>query len=140
MPDEEKRVPDPQGPVFQHKIIMFALCATVLSVSLDTFIMTNTLPTIAHEFDISDAGFAWIGSAYMLSFGVVVPLWANISNVFARRVILIITSAIFFVGTIVGAISKDISNVIGGRAVQGVGAGGLIVLTNICVGDLFSVR
>ncbi|CAG8975109.1 hypothetical protein HYALB_00008949 [Hymenoscyphus albidus] len=136
----EVKTTDPRTPLLRHKIIMFALCATVFAVSLDTFIMTNTLPTIAKDFDISDAGFAWIGSAYMLGFGVVVPFWANISTVFGRRVILIITSAIFFIGTVIGALSKNIAILLGGRAVQGIGGGGLVVLANICVGDLFSVR
>jgi hypothetical protein len=134
--DEERcstAVPDSQPPIFKHKIIMLALCITVFAVSLDTFIMTNTLPTIADDFKISDSGFSWIGSAYMLSFGVVVPLWANVSNVFGRRLILIITSVIFLLGTIIGACSRNIETLIVGRAVQGIGGGGLVVLTNLLI-------
>ncbi|KAL9120543.1 MAG: hypothetical protein Q9187_002899 [Circinaria calcarea] len=122
------------------KLIMLALCTSVFVVSLDTFIMTNALPTIAIEFGTTDAGFAWIGSAYMLAFGVVVPVWANISNVFGRKPILIITNVLFFVGTLIGALSGNAVVLIAGRAVQGVGGGGLTVLVNICVGDLFSIR
>ena len=139
--EEEQRILPPNHASPQRtRLIMLALCTSVFVVSLDTFIVTTALPTIALDFTTSDAGYAWIGSAYILSFGVVVPVWANISTVFGRKPIIIITTGIFFAGTLIGALSNSAAVLIAGRAIQGVGGGGLTVLVNICVGDLFSMR
>lgn len=127
-------------PSHRKRIIMFALCTTVFVVSLDTFIMTTALPTITIDFGISDAGFAWVGSAYMLSFAAVIPVWASVSDVFGRKMILGITSGIFFIGTLTGALSGNAAILITSRAIQGIGAGGLMVVVNICVTELFNER
>ena len=137
--DIETGIADPKAR--QHTwLIILALCSAMFVVSLNTFIMTTALPTIAVDFATSDVGYAWIGSAYMLAFGVVVPVWANISNIFGRRVILIVTNVFFFVGTLTGALSSNAAVLIAGRAIQGCGGGGLTVLVNLCVGDLFGIR
>lgn len=127
-------------PSHRKRIIMFALCTTVFVVSLDTFIMTTALPSITIDFGISNAGFAWIGSAYMLSFAAVIPVWASFSDVFGRKMILGITSGIFFIGTLTGGLCGNAAILITSRAIQGIGAGGLMVVVNICVTELFNER
>lgn len=127
-------------PSHRKRIIMFALCTSVFVVSLDTFIMTTALPTITIDFGISDAGFAWVGSAYILSFAAVIPVWASFSDFFGRKMILGITSGILFIGTLTGALSGSVAILITSRAIQGIGAGGLMVIVNICVTELFNER
>ncbi|KAL8645686.1 MAG: hypothetical protein Q9210_006567 [Variospora velana] len=121
-------------------LVMVALCSTMFVVSLDTFITTTAVPTIALDYDISDSGYAWIGSAYLLAFGSMVPVWANISQVFGRRIILTITNLFFFAGVLTASFSQSAAVLITGRAIQGIGGGGLTVLVNMCVGDLFSIK
>lgn len=53
---------------------------------------------------------------------------------------ILVANVIFFVGSLVAALANSIGMLIAARAVQGLGGGGLIVLTNICIGDLFSMR
>ena len=122
------------------KLIMTALCLTVFIGSLDIFVMTTAIPTIVLDLSISDAIYAWIGSAYMLAFVLMVPIWVNFSDIFGRKIVLLITNVLFFIGSLVGALSSNAVVLITGRVIQGIGGGGLVVLTNICVGDLFSVR
>ena len=121
-------------------LIMIALCTTMFIVSLDTFTMTTALPAIAVDLNASDADYAWIGSSYMLAFGVVVPMWANISNNSGRRQIFIVTNIFFLIGILIGAFSRSAPMLIAGRTVQGVGGGGLAVLVNLTVGDLFDIK
>lgn len=64
---------------------MAALCSIMFVVSLNTFITMTAVRTIALNFDISDCEYAWIGSACLLAFCSVVPVGANISQVFGRR-------------------------------------------------------
>lgn len=121
-------------------LVMVALCSTMFVVSLDTFITTTAVPTIALDYDISDSGYAWIGSAYLLAFGSMVPVWANVSQVFGRRIILTITNLFFFAGVLTASFSQSAAVLITGRAIQGIGGGGLTVLVNMCVGDMFSIK
>ena len=124
----------------QTIILMTALCLAIFLASLDTVIITTALPTIATVFEISDSGYAWIGSAYLLTNAAFVPFWGKISDVFGRKPILIIANVIFMAGSIISALSKSMSMLIAGRAVQGLGGGGIVILVNICVSDLFSLR
>lgn len=121
-------------------IIMFALCTAVFIVALDYFILTTALPMVTSEFGTSDAGFAWIGSAYLLTHAAFTPVWATISDVFGRKMVLNITNGFFFVGVLIGGLSRNTAILIVGRAIQGVGAAGIMVVAPICVGYLFNQR
>ncbi|KAK4233806.1 MFS general substrate transporter [Achaetomium macrosporum] len=121
-------------------LIMLALCLAVFLAALNSVVITVALPTIARELGASDSGYAWIGSAYLLTVAALIPFWGKVSNIFGRKPMLIIANAIFMVGSLVAALAKSLTMLIAGRAVQGLGGGGLITLVNICVGDLFSPR
>ena len=121
-------------------LLMFALCMAVFLAALDSVIVTTALPTIAADFKVTDSEFAWIGAAYLLANASSVPFWGKVSDIFGRRPILLIANAIFLVGSLISALSTSITMLIVGRAVQGLGGGGLIILVNICVSDLFSMR
>lgn len=68
------------------------------------------------------------------------PSWGKISDIFGRKPILLAANVTFLIGSLLCAVSVNTEMLIGSRAVQGVGGGGLIVLVNICVSDLFSIR
>ena len=57
-----------------------------------------------------------------------------------RKPVLLMANAVFFVGSLLAGVSVSIGMLITARAIQGIGGGGLIVLVNICIGDLFSQR
>jgi hypothetical protein len=119
---------------------IFFMCIAVFICCLETFIITTALPQITSQLGASDSDFAWIGSAYLLSYAAVIPLWARLSDLFGQKPILTITSTIFLLGTIIGALSRDSAMLIAGRAVQGTGVGGLMVVINICVVDMYPPR
>lgn len=120
--------------------LVSALCLALFLAALDTVLITTALPTISREFNISDSGYAWIGSAYLLTNAASVPFWGKISDVFGRKPILLLANAVFLGGSLISALSKNLDMLIAGRAVQGLGGGGIVILVNICVGDLFSLR
>lgn len=109
------------------------------SSSLQTIVST-ALPTIASHFHASESGYSWIASSYMLANAATVPLWGKISDVWGRKRIILIANLLFLVGSLICALAIDLPMIISGRAIQGAGGGGITVLTNICVSDLFSVR
>jgi sugar phosphate permease len=120
-------------------LIMLSLCIAVFLAALDTTIITTALPTIAEHFG-SASGYTWIGSAYLLGAASSTPIWGKVSDIFGRKPILLIANFVFFVGSLIAALSISIGMLITARAIQGVGGGGLITLVNICIGDMFSPR
>ncbi|EGR47577.1 uncharacterized protein TRIREDRAFT_108893 [Trichoderma reesei QM6a] len=120
-------------------LIIFALCLALFLAALDMTIITTAIPTISNHFG-SSAGYVWIGSAYLLGNAAFVPTWGKISDIFGRKPTLIATVTIFWIGSLLCAVSTSMGMLIAARAIQGVGGGGTIVLPNICISDLFSMR
>lgn len=131
--------PEASRTKLQTAIIMLCLCSSVFLAALDTTIISTALPTISEHFQ-SNAGYTWIGSAFLLANAASTPSWGKVSDIWGRKPIIICASAIFFVGSLLCATSVNIGMLIAARAIQGVGGGGLIILANICIGDLFSMR
>ncbi|KAL8682398.1 MAG: hypothetical protein Q9186_001519 [Xanthomendoza sp. 1 TL-2023] len=121
-------------------LIMSALCIAVFLAALDTTIITTAVPTIATHFHASQADYTWIGSSYMLAAAASTPTWGKFSDIWGRKPILLVANIVFLVGSLVAALSIDVKMLLAGRAIQGIGGGGLIILGNICISDLFSMR
>jgi MFS family permease len=118
---------------------MLSLAIAVLLVALDITIVTTALPTIAEEFN-SASGYTWVGSAYLIANSAATPIWGKVSDIFGRKPCLLITNAIFFVGSLIAALSVNMNMLIGARVIQGIGGGGLVILVNITISDLFAMR
>ncbi|XDG07301.1 hypothetical protein ABKA04_006916 [Annulohypoxylon sp. FPYF3050] len=111
----------------------------VFLAALDITIVSTALPTISDHFQ-STSGYTWIGSAFLLAAAVVAPSWGKFSDIWGRKAILLIVTATFFLGSALCGAAVSLEMLIVGRAVQGVGGGGLLSLVSIVVGDLFSQR
>jgi fucose permease len=131
--------PEASRTALETTIIMLSLCASVFLAALDTTIITTALPTISEYFH-SNAGYTWIGSAYLLANAASTPSWGKFSDIWGRKPILLVAAAIFFIGSLLAGVSVSIGMLIAARAIQGIGGGGLIILVNICISDLFSMR
>ena len=103
-------------------------------------IITTALPTIAAHFHASQADYTWIGSTYLLAAAAATPTWGKISDIFGRKPVLLTANIVFFVGSLICGVSANIAMLLAGRVIQGIGGGGLIILVNICISDLFSMR
>ncbi|KAF1837626.1 MFS general substrate transporter [Decorospora gaudefroyi] len=117
-----------------------ALSLSIFLVALDTVLIPTALPTISQSFHIPDSLYAWTGSAYLLANAASIPFWGKLSDIFGRKPVILIANLIFLGGSIVCAVSVSASMFVAGRAVQGVGGGGVIVLVHVCVSDLFNIR
>ena len=131
--------PEATRTTFQTVVIMLCLCFSVFLAALDVTIIATALPTISEHFH-SSAGYTWIGSAFLLANSASVPVWGKFSDIYGRKPLIISASVIFFVGSLLSGVSVSIGMLIVARAIQGIGGGGLIVLANICIADLFSPR
>lgn len=121
-------------------VIMLSLCIALFLAALDMTIVTTALPAIAGHFRASTSDYTWVGSAYLLACAASVPLWGKLSDVWGRKPVILLANVIFLVGSLLCGVSVTMGMLIGGRVVQGVGGGGLIILVNIVISDLFSMR
>lgn len=81
-----------------------------------------------------------MASSYLLANAACVPFWGKVSDIWGRKPIILVANFLFLVGSLVCALAINLPMILAGRVIQGIGGGGLIVLCNICVTDLFSVR
>ena len=119
-------------------VIMLALCTAVFLGTLDSTIVTTALPTITEHFN-SASGYTWIGSAFLLANASTIPSWGKASDIFGRKPMLLLANVVFMIGSLVAALSNSVGMLVAARAVQGLGSGGLVIV-NITIGDLFSLR
>ncbi|KAI1172626.1 MFS general substrate transporter [Nemania sp. FL0916] len=116
-----------------------ALCIISFICALDAIIITTALPTI-----IASVGgateYVWIANSFIVASAVLQPLFGQIADVFGRRLPFIASTVLFVVGSGVAGGSRNAAMLIGGRTVQGLGAGGLYVLLDIICCDLTSLR
>ena len=129
----------PEKPKHKMPIIMLALCLAVFLAALDVTIITTALPTISEHFH-SSSGYTWIGSAFLLANSASIPSWGKISDIFGRKPMLLAANVIFMAGSLIAALSTSIGMLIAARTIQGIGGGGLVILSNIVIGDLVSLR
>lgn len=139
IPPVASAAPEESRTQLQTTLIILSLASALFLSALDVTIVTVAIPTIASEFN-STAGYTWIGSAYMLASAAAAPMWGKISDIWGRKPIILVAAAVFWVGSLLSAISRGMGMLIVARAIQGVGGGGLVILVNICISDLFSMR
>jgi EmrB/QacA subfamily drug resistance transporter len=121
------------------RLIFSALLLVLLLASLDQTIVSTALPTI-----VGDLGgiskFSWVVTAYLLASTVVGPIYGKLGDLFGRKIVLQGAIAIFLVGSALCGLSQNMTELIVFRAIQGLGGGGLFVITIAVVGDIIPPR
>jgi EmrB/QacA subfamily drug resistance transporter len=119
--------------------VFWGLVITTLISALDANIMQTASPTIVDQLGGMEL-FAWIFSVYMLASTVTVPLYGKLADMYGRKKLLIIAVAIFTFGSILCGLANSMVTLIIFRGIQGLGAGGMLPLSMIIVGDLFTIE
>ena len=116
-----------------------ALLLGLLLAALDQTIVATALPTI-----VSDLGglehLSWVVTAYLLASTAATPLWGKLGDQYGRKKLFQTAVVIFLIGSALCGIAQNMPQLIGFRALQGLGGGGLIVLSMAIVGDLVPPR
>ncbi|WP_369373240.1 MDR family MFS transporter [Promicromonospora sp. Populi] len=119
--------------------IFAGLMLAMLLAALDQTIVATALPTI-----VSDLGGAehlsWVVTAYMLASTATTVLWGKLGDLFGRKALFIACILIFLIGSILAGTSQTMGQLIAWRAVQGIGGGGLMVLSQAIIGDVVPPR
>ncbi|WP_225821065.1 MFS transporter [Streptomyces naphthomycinicus] len=116
-----------------------ALLLGLLLAALDQTIVSTALPTI-----VSDLGglehLSWVVTAYLLASTAATPLWGKLGDQYGRKRLFQTAIVIFLIGSALCGMAQDMPQLIAFRAVQGLGGGGLMVLSMAIVGDLVPPR
>jgi len=120
-------------------LIFLGLCLVGFVSSTDSTIIFTALPTITRDLNGQEY-YIWLGNAYVLASTAVQPLYGQISNIFGRRHPMIFSVGLFALGSGIAGGSNKAAMFIAGRLVQGVGAGGMIMLIDLIVCDIVPLR
>ena len=123
----------------QILFVIFGLMAGMFLSALDQTVVGTSIRTIADDLDgLSQQ--AWVTTAYLIVSTIATPIYGKLSDIFGRRPLFIIAIVIFLVGSIASGFSTSILELAGFRAIQGLGAGGLMALPLAIMGDMLAPR
>jgi EmrB/QacA subfamily drug resistance transporter len=141
----------PSGDYLSHRqilIVLGGLMAGMFLAALDQSIVGVALPRITSELGGLDK-LSWVVTAYLLTSTAATPLWGKISDLRGRRPIFQAAIVVFLIGSLICGFAPEIADALGvsginvmivGRAVQGLGAGGLMSLALAVIGDVIPPR
>ena len=125
-----------------HKEIMFVLSGLMVGMllaALDQTIVSTALKSIVEDFD-GLTHYTWVVTAYLLTSTASTPLYGKISDLYGRRPVFQFAIITFLIGSFAAGAATSMTQLIAFRAIQGLGAGGLMSLTFVIIGDIISPR
>lgn len=120
-------------------VLLFSLAVANLLTAIEGTIITNTLPTIVAELG-GGSLYPWIANAYFLTSVATLPLYGQACNILGRRWLMLGAVAVFMLGSGIAGGARDMGMLIAGRAIQGLGGGGISMLTEVIVTDMVALR
>jgi EmrB/QacA subfamily drug resistance transporter len=137
VPEEQSAAPEALAP--RVRLIFGALMLVLLLASLDQTIVSTALPTIVGDLH-GLQHISWVVTGYLLASTVSGPLYGKLGDLYGRKPVLQFAIVLFLIGSALCGASQTMTELIGFRALQGLGAGGLMVTTMAVVGDIVPPR
>jgi EmrB/QacA subfamily drug resistance transporter len=120
-------------------MIFVALMLGMFLAALDQTIVSTALPTIV--FDLHGANhLSWVVTAYLIASTVSTPIYGKLGDMMGRKPLFQAAIVIFLAGSILAGLSQSMTELIGFRALQGIGAGGLMVGAQAIIADIVPPR
>ncbi|WP_326666003.1 MDR family MFS transporter [Streptomyces canus] len=121
------------------RVVLLALMITMMLAMLDNMIVGTAMPTIVGELGGLEH-LSWVVTAYTLATAAATPLWGKLGDMYGRKGVFMTSIVLFLIGSALSGMAQDMGQLIGFRAVQGLGAGGLMVGVMAIIGDLIPPR
>ncbi len=116
--------------------LLLAMFVAILS----STIVANALPTIVADLDGDQTAYTWVVTATLLTTTATTPIWGKLADLFSKKLLVQIAIVIFVIASIGAGLSATMGTLIGWRALQGVGAGGLQALAQVVIAALIPPR
>ncbi len=120
-------------------LVMIGLMSGMFLSALDQTVVSTSMRTIADDLDGMSLQ-AWVTTAYMIMSTISTPLYGKLSDIFGRRPLFIIAISVFVIGSLLAGTADSMYQLAGYRAIQGLGAGGLMALPLAIMGDMLAPR
>jgi EmrB/QacA subfamily drug resistance transporter len=121
----------------QNRILLLLFVGVFMG-SLDIGIVGPALPAIQLYFGVNERILSWVFTIYILFFIIGTPLMAKLSDIYGRKTIYILDILLFGIGSLITITSISFEMLLLGRAIQGIGAGGIFPVATAFIGDIFS--
>ncbi|CAI3808792.1 Multidrug resistance protein 3 [Pseudomonas sp. MM223] len=119
--------------------VLTALMLAIFLGALDQTIVAVSLPAISAQFN--DVGLlAWVISGYMVAMTVAVPIYGKLGDLYGRRRMILTGISLFTLASIVCALAQDMQQLVLARVLQGIGAGGMVSVSQAIIGDFVPPR
>jgi EmrB/QacA subfamily drug resistance transporter len=132
----------PAQPALSHKQILTILSGLLLGMllaALDQTIVSTAMPSIVGDLNGLNH-IAWVTTAYLLASTVTTPMWGKLGDLFGRKYLFQGSIVIFLIGSVLSGLAQSMDQLIAFRAIQGLGAGGLMVLAMASIADIVPPR
>ncbi|KAG4087944.1 MFS general substrate transporter [Neocallimastix lanati (nom. inval.)] len=126
-------------PKKQFFFVIFSLLISLAMASLDITIVATTLPSISKDFNSQD-NYTWVILAYLLGNTSISPTCGKLADIFGRGPVMLTILTIFLISSTVCGLSKSFYMIVAARAVQGMGGGSIISMSNIICSDIVTVK
>ncbi len=126
-----------------HREVLEALSGLLLAMfvaMVSSTIVTNALPRIVTDLEGSQTGYTWVVVATLLTMTATTPIWGKLADLVSKKVLVQTALVIFTAGSIIAGLAPSMEVLIGARAIQGLGVGGLTALVQVVIASMVSPR
>jgi len=120
--------------------VMVGLLAALFTAMLSSTIVANALPTIIGDLEGTQSQYTWVVTISLLAMTVSTPIWAKLSDLLNKKVLVQIALVTFVVGSVVAGFAHDVPTLLGARALQGLAMGGLTALAQAIIASIIPPR
>ncbi|MBE8525982.1 MFS transporter [Amycolatopsis sp. H6(2020)] len=126
-----------------HRQVLQALSGLLLALFVSTLsstVVSTALPRMLHELHGSPTQYAWVVTATLLAATAATPIWGKLADLYAKKALIQIAAVVFIAGSVAAGLAQNAGQLIGARALQGIGVGGLQPLVQIAIAAMIPPR
>ena len=120
-------------------VVTAGIMLSLFLASMESTVVATAMPTIVGQLGGLEH-YSWVFSAFMLASTTAVPLYGKLSDIYGRRKLYVSAMALFLIGSVWCGLATSMTQLIFARALQGVGAGGILPLAFILIGEMFTLE
>ncbi len=120
-------------------LVTAGIMLSLFLASMESTVVATAMPTIVGQLGGLEH-YSWVFSAYMLTSTTTVPLYGKLSDLYGRRKLYVAAMALFLIGSILSGQANTMTQLILARGLQGIGAGGIMPLAFILIGEIFTLE
>ena len=120
-------------------LVTAGIMLSLFLASMESTVVATAMPTIVGQLGGLEH-YSWVFSAFMLASTTAVPLYGKLSDIYGRRKLYVSAMALFLIGSVWCGLAGSMTSLIFARALQGIGAGGIMPLAFILIGEMFTLE